>query len=120
MKTRLILLVLSWAALSVSAQTKGTTTLGLGVNVFERIYIGGSSENKLRINSFNYGIGHFFADYSRISVDFNSGKETFNRGNRFLVAMTKTIGGQVNYQKYYHLSKSLHAYAGGSGEYREQ
>lgn len=122
MKTKLLLVALCATALSVSAQTKGTNTLGLGINSSETNYNSGSSEQKHRANSFNLDYGHFFADNKRIAIGVGYGKNKNNSvvGNASISDFNRIFSAQVSYQKYYPLVKNLYAYAGARGAYTQE
>lgn len=114
MKKKLLTAVAVMASLCGYAQTKGTSTLGLGVNIYNEKtdYIDQPEYNSNRkASSFTLGYGLFVEDNSRIGIDLNYGAAKTN-GNDI-----KSYGGNVTYQKYYPLVKTLYAYAGGKAGY---
>ena len=114
MKKKLLTAVAVLASLCGYAQTKGTSTLGLGVNVSTNkteFNDQSASDSKTKQNSFSLGYGLFIKDNTRIGIDLQYGE---GNGNSF---DTKSYGGNVTYQEYYPLIKKLYAYAGGKAGY---
>jgi|GEM_PF-771015 len=122
MKTKLFLTALAvTASLCGYAQTKGTNTLGFGVNSAtsktESNASSQDSESKQTIVSLGYGI--FIKDNTRIGIDLLYGKVNHTISNSQASGQdqneSQTYGGSLSYQQYYPLFKTLYAYAGGSG-----
>ena len=116
MKKKLLTAIAVIASLCGYAQTKGTSTLGLGINVFtdKTEYAGqpqSSSSVERKTNSFTLGYGLFIKDNTRIGIDLQYGKI---KGDYYDV---KSYGGNVTYQQYYPLVSKLYAYAGGRAGY---
>jgi len=116
MKKKLLTAIAVMASLCGYAQTKGTSTLGLGINVFtdkteQTGQLQNSSSVERKTNSFTLGYGLFVEDNTRIGIDLQYGKI---KGEYYDV---KSYGGQVSYQKYYPLVSKLYAYAGGRARY---
>lgn len=116
MKTKLSIIgVLCAIAFSANAQTKGTNTLGFGVNVNseKQKVTGGEVESK--INSYSIGYGNFIKDNTKIGFDLNFSKSNYQ--NNTYNNEAKNYGVNLTYQKYFPLVKTLYAYAGGRGGY---
>lgn len=119
MKKLLFTALASSLSLCGYAQTKGTSTLGFGVNVttFKSEYSSlpeNKTENKLRFYSLGYGL--FIEDNTRIGLDLNYGSSKYDTGLN-LHQENKNYGGNFTYQRYYPLIKTLYAYAGGLAGY---
>nr|WP_068891433.1 outer membrane beta-barrel protein [Pedobacter panaciterrae] len=116
MKKKLLTAVAVLATLCGYAQTKGTSTLGLGVSVTtSKIEFPNqtSADSKTKSSSFSLGYGLFVKDNTRIGLELQYGEGTGNgSGND-----SKSYGGNVTYQQYYPLIGKLYAYAGGKGAY---
>ena len=118
-------LLLTAIAVGVSlcgyAQTKGTSTLGLGASISSNKSSSnfGNSEtvstNKNRYISLGYG--YFIKDNTRIGLELSYGKNTNEQTAYDYSNESKTYGGTISYQKYYPLIKTLYVYAGGSTGY---
>ncbi|WP_285008381.1 hypothetical protein [Pedobacter faecalis] len=94
------------------AQTKGTTTLGLGITSSKStIKAAGYGDFKTTNNAFSLGFGGFVADNAKIGIEGLYGK-TKGDGSEM-----KVYGGKLDYQRYYPIVKSLYAYAGGEAAY---
>lgn len=113
MKSKLLIMgVLCAIAFTTNAQTKGTSTLGFGVNLSSTK----PSENvEVQNKNFSIGYGHFIKDNVKIGFDLNYGNNDYN-SNGFN-QKNNSYGGKLNYQKYYPLVKTLYAYAGGRAGY---
>ncbi|WP_214226051.1 hypothetical protein [Pedobacter sp. B4-66] len=114
MKKKLLTAIAVLASLCGYAQTKGTSTLGLGINVSTTTTeFNGQpvNESKTKYNWFSLGYGLFIKDNTRIGIDLLYGKEKGSDLNK------KSYGGNVTYQQYYPLINKLYAYAGGKGGY---
>ncbi|ETZ21489.1 outer membrane beta-barrel protein [Pedobacter sp. V48] len=114
MKKKLLTAVAVLASLCGYAQTKGTSTLGLGVNVSTNkteFNDQSSSDSKTKQSSFSLGYGLFIKDNTRIGIELQYGKGSGNSTD------TKSYGGNVTYQQYYPLIGKLYAYAGGKAGY---
>ena len=117
MKKMLLIALLAMGALFAQAQTKGTNTLGLGVNVSTSKMDGsGQTNNEQKNRAFSLGYGHFIKDNERIGINFSYGKYEQN-GSATSINTVKSYGGSLTYQKYYPLFKKLYAFAGGRGGY---
>ena len=121
MKKQLLLAAMA-AGLSLSAfsQTKGTNALSFGVNTFtnknrNNNYEGNNYENKTQNNSFTLGYGYFFKDNSKFGLDLTYGLD--NSNNNYSEQQEKSYGGNLNYQHYFPIVKTLYAYAGGRAGY---
>lgn len=104
------------------AQTKGTSTLGLGANVSTNKSSSGinnanESTNEIKNTYFNLGYGYFIKDNTRLGVDFSYGINKHHQSNTNYAHESKSYGASVSYQKYFPIVKTLYAYAGGTGGY---
>lgn len=104
------------------AQTKGTSTLGLGANVstYKSSTIGNNaneSKNEMKGRNFNLGYGYFIKDNTRLGLDFSYGVNNQTQSNGDYSNENKNYGASVSYQQYFPIVKSLYAYAGGNGGY---
>ena len=99
------------------AQTKGTNAVSFGVNSTTNKATGNGYEDKVKNNSFTLGYGYFFKDNNKIGLDLTYGlnKNTYNSSKNY--QELKSYGGNVSYQHYFPLVKTLYAYAGGKGAY---
>jgi len=101
------------------AQTKGTNALGFGVNVNSgKNEYNNSPEirNENKTRSFTLGYGLFIEDNTRVGLDLNYGTNEFST-NENIDQSSKLYGGNLTYQRYYPLIKTLYAYAGGKAGY---
>lgn len=98
------------------AQTKGTNAVSFGINSSTNKLSGNNYENKVKNNSFTLGYGYFFKDNNKIGLDLTYGlnKNTYNNTNN---QEQKSYGGNLSYQRYFPLVKTLFAYAGGKAGY---
>jgi len=122
MKKQLLLVAMA-AGLSLSAfsQTKGTNALNFGVNTYtnknsNNSYQGNNYENKTQNNTFTLGYGYFFKDNSKFGLDLTYGLDKYNNTNNS-EQQQKSYGGNLNYQHYFPIVKTLFAYAGGRAGY---
>jgi Outer membrane protein beta-barrel domain len=99
------------------AQTKGTNAVSFGVNSTTNKVTGNNYEDKVKNNSFTLGYGYFIKDNNKIGLDLTYGlnKNTYN--NNMNNQELKSYGGNLSYQRYFPLVKTLFAYAGGKGGY---
>lgn len=122
MKKQLLLAALA-AGLSLSAfsQTKGTNALSFGVNTYtnknsNNSYQGNNYENKTQNNTFTLGYGYFFKDNSKLGLDLAYGLNKYSNTD-YIDQQQKSYGGNLNYQHYFPIVKTLFAYAGGRAGY---
>lgn len=99
------------------AQTKGTNALSFGVNVNSiKNTFNNVEQSESKNNLLTLGYGHFFKDNSKIGLElvYGENKQSTNLAeiNRY-----KNYGGNLSYQQYFPLVKTLYAYAGGRGSY---
>ena len=125
MKIKLLTAMAVSLSLCGYAQTKGTSALGLGVSInsnkSDYKYTSSDSNTDNKNKSFTLGYGYFNADNTKIGIEFTYG----NTDNITTYALPATIQknnakiymGNVTYQKYYPLVKTLYAYAGGIAGY---
>ncbi|WP_316788994.1 outer membrane beta-barrel protein [Pedobacter frigoris] len=101
------------------AQTKGTSALGFGINSnsnkYEYSSPGQSTENKSTGTSVSLSYGLFIKDNTKLGIDLTYGEQDQKSGDTEY--KTKQYGGNLNYQHYYPIVKSLFAYAGGRAGY---
>ncbi|MFC3562753.1 outer membrane beta-barrel protein [Pedobacter jamesrossensis] len=99
------------------AQTKGTSALSFGVNIvsYKNTY-DNVEQNETKNNLFTLGYGYFFKDNSKMGLELNYGENKYISTNQY-EQTTKTYGGNVSYQKYFPIVKTLFAYAGGKAAY---
>ncbi|MDB5013849.1 MAG: hypothetical protein JWQ25_2051 [Daejeonella sp.] len=117
MKKLLLIALMAMGTFFVQAQTKGTNTLGLGVNVnTTKSEATGQVDNEQKNSFYNLGYGHFIKDNERIGINFTYGKAK-NSGSEFYSNTAKSYGGNVTYQKYYSLIKKFYAFGGGRAGY---
>jgi len=118
MKKQLLLTAMAVGlTLSAFSQTQGTNALSFGVNSTTNKQTGTTNNNnfesKSTNNSFTLGYGYFFKDNDKIGLDLTYGLNKFNSGSQ----EQKSYGGNLSYQHYFPLIKTLYAYAGGKGAY---
>ena len=97
-------------------QTKGTNALSFGVNSTKSKSSGNNYENESKNNSFTLGYGYFFKDNDKIGLDLSYGINKNFSGNNSNQEQ-KSYGGNLSYQHYFPLVKTLFAYAGGKASY---
>ncbi|WP_316848246.1 outer membrane beta-barrel protein [Pedobacter psychrodurus] len=98
------------------AQTKGTNALSFGVNSTKSKSSGNNYETESKNNSFTLGYGYFFKDNDKIGLDLTYGiNKNFSGSNSN--QEQKSYGGNLSYQRYFPLIKTLYAYAGGRASY---
>jgi len=98
------------------AQTKGTNALSFGVNSTKSKSSVNNYEIESKNNNFTLGYGYFFKDNDKIGLDLTYGLNKFNSGNTPNQEQ-KSYGGNLSYQHYFPLVKTLFAYAGGKAAY---
>jgi len=117
MKKRLLVTAMAVGiSLCGFAQTKGTNALSFGVNSTKNKLSGNNYENESKNNSFTLGYGFFFKDNEKIGLDLTYGLNKNSSGNTSSQKQ-KSYGGNLSYQRYFPLVKSLFAYAGGKAGY---
>ncbi|WP_316768110.1 outer membrane beta-barrel protein [Pedobacter frigiditerrae] len=116
MKSKLLIMgVLCAVAFTANAQKKGTNALSFGVNVNTEKQKNLGGEIEIKTNSYSIGYGNFIKDNTKIGFDLNYSK--YNYSNAPYDNESKNYGGNVTYQKYFPLVKTLYAYAGGRAGY---
>lgn len=119
MKSKLLIMgALCAIAFAANAQTKGTNTIGLGVNVTENKYEYQNSEGSNKNTVFNLNYGYFIQDNQRIGVGLSYGTRKNSDVSNNLEF--ESFGINASYQKYYPLIKTLYAYAGANTAYGEE
>ena len=116
MKKQLLTAIAVCLSLCGYAQTKGTNALGFGIVSTTEKSSGYSNDNKNTTNTFTLSYGHFIKDNTKIGVELNYGEykqETTNFSN----LDSKLYGGNINYQRYFPIVKTLYAYAAGQAGY---
>lgn len=117
MKKLILIALMAMGTFFAQAQTKGTNTIGLGVNVSTSKMDGtGQNNNEQKNRAFSLGYGHFIKDNERIGINFSYAKYE-QTGMSTMNNIVKSYGGSLTYQKYYPLFKKLYAFAGGRGGY---
>ncbi len=124
MKSKLLIMgVLCAIAFTANAQTKGTNTLGFGVNFSSNKSSSSQTQNDSKSNNFSLGYGHFIKDNSKLILEVSYGEnKTLNYNGNFNQNL-KNYGGFIGYQKYFPIVKTFYVFAGtragytyGSGE----
>ncbi|WP_316736630.1 outer membrane beta-barrel protein [Pedobacter aquatilis] len=119
MKKQLLITMMAVLCLSATAiaQTKGTNALSFGVNVnSSKSIFNNVEQSESKYNLFTLGYGYFFKDNSKIGLELTYGENKIS-GNSMQTYGYKNYGGNLSYQKYFPLFKTLYAYAGGKGSY---
>ncbi|KQB98837.1 hypothetical protein [Pedobacter sp. Hv1] len=116
MKKQLLTAIAVCVSLCGYAQTKGTNALGFGINSFTQKSSGTSGKNEINSNFFSFSYGHFIKENVKLGIDLNYGKNEQKYAS-FSNQMSKIYGGNINYQRYFPIVKTLYAYAGGKGGY---
>lgn len=124
MKTKLsIMAALCAIAFTANAQTKGTNTLGFGVNFNSNKSTSSQTESEQKSSGYSLGYGHFVKDNTKITVELSYGENKYSYSNGNTVQNLKNYGGSIGYQKYFPLVKTFYVFAGartgytyGSGE----
>lgn len=114
MKRNVLLAVLLLSgALGAYAQTKGTNSVGLGVDTYKSKYdfVGGSSgENKNSNYSLRYA--HFVKDNVKLGIGFSYANTVQSENTE-----ANVYGGSFLYQKYFPVYKKLYVFVGGEANY---
>lgn len=119
MKKPLLFTAMAVLCLSVSgfAQTKGTNALSFGVNVTtDKTTSNLSNESKTKNSAFSLGYGYFIKDNSKIGMELSYGVNNYY-DNNISTQEYKSYGGNLSYQRYFPIVKTLFAYAGGKAAY---
>jgi hypothetical protein len=98
------------------AQTRGTNALSFGVDIYtskSESFQTNTIESKY--SSFTLGYGIFISDQSKIGVELIYGKNEASGG--IPSSEGQNYGGNMSYQHYYPIVKTLYAYAGGKAGY---
>ncbi len=115
MKKLILVALMAMGTSFVQAQTKGTNTLGFGVNLFTSK---NSSDNETQLDqkstneSYSLSFGHFLKENQKLSLNLSHQSQSYNTDNKI-----KGYGIGLSYQKYYPIFKSFYAFAGGGGNY---
>ncbi|HUH33375.1 MAG TPA: outer membrane beta-barrel protein [Daejeonella sp.] len=120
MKKLLLVALLATGSLLVSAQTKGTNTLGLGLGFgkqkLEHTSQGVQYVNEQTSKGISIGYGHFIDENVKMGVQFTYGTSwsTSMGGSEY---NSKDYSGSLNYQRYYPIFKKFYAFGGGQVGY---
>lgn len=119
-KKLLLVAFLATGSLFVRAQSKGTNTLGLGLNFqtqkAEQTSQGIQYVNEQETKGMSLGYGHFTKDNVKVGIEFFYGTNAYRSfGGDEL--NTKDYGGNLNYQRYYPIFKKFYAFGGGRVAY---
>lgn len=118
MKSKLfIMAALCAIAFTANAQTKGTNTLGFGVNFSSNKSTSAQTENEQKNNSYSLGYGHFIKDNSKITLELSYGENKYSNNNGSSDQNQKNYGGFIGYQKYFPLVKTFYVFAGARAGY---
>lgn len=104
-------------------QTKGTSTLGLGLssttNEYKNDSFGTDPTFKNTSSQFRIGYGLFISDNNKVGIEllYNKSKTTYSPIENY--SRDKGYGVGLNYQHYFPIIKTFYAYAGASGEYSQ-
>lgn len=125
MKKQLLTAIAVFLSLCGYAQTKGTNALSFGIssNTIKSTGPSGNPSNptyetKNKSNSYNLGYSHFIKDNAKVGIEFSYGASEISYDNDYTDREEKSYGGNVSYQKYFPIVKTLYAYAGGRASYR--
>lgn len=118
MKLKLFLAALAVGmSLCGYSQTKGTNALGFGVSSgSQKSSNAGEVQSESKTNGFAISYGHFIKDNTKIGLELSYSKITTTNA-AFIEQNSKGYGGNLNYQQYFQIFKTLYAFAGGSGGY---
>lgn len=116
MKKQLLTAIAVFLSLCGYAQTKGTNALGFGIVSTTDKTSGYSNDNKNTANSFTLSYGHFIKDNTKIGIEVNYGQNK-QKATNFSDFESKLYGGNINYQRYFPIVKTLYAYAAGQAGY---
>ena len=124
MKKQILTAIAVLGCLYGYAQTKGTSALGFGISSQTNKYKfndssspSGVGTGESKFNSYSLGYGLFVKDNVKIGVDLNYGTQDNNYLEGVSGSKSKNYGGNVSYQYYFPLVKTLYAYAGGQVGY---
>lgn len=124
MKKQLLTAIAVCLSLCGYAQTKGTNALSFGIsaNTNKIKSETGSSSNptsevKSKTNTYNLGYGHFIKDHTKIGIELSYGDSEQIYSGSSTGSKVKNYGGNVSYQKYFPIVKTLFVYAGGRASY---
>lgn len=119
MKKQLLIVAMATLCLSATgfAQIKGTNALSFGINATSsKNTFNNTDQSESKNNVFTLGYGYFFKDNTKVGLELNYGENKYKTTNLY-EQKTKTYGGNVSYQKYFPIVKTLFAYAGGKAAY---
>ena len=114
MKKMLLIALLAMGTSLAHAQTKGTNTVGLGVNLFtgKSNYDNQPQANqKSTSQAYSLSYGYFFKDNQKLNLNLQYERQSYTSDK------SNGYGVGLSYQKYYPLFKSFYAVAGGGGNY---
>jgi hypothetical protein len=115
MKKQLLTAIAVVASLCGFAQTKGTNTLGFGVDITTHELASSSgSSNGYKYRNYNLGYGHFIKDNTRIGLVLSYGSQVHEETTN---TELESFGGSMTYQQYYPIIKKLYLFAGGVAGY---
>ncbi len=119
MKSKLFLTVLAVGlSLCGYSQTKGTNALGFGVSTGSQKSSNSSAgtQSESKINNYSISYGHFIKDNTKIGLELSYSKNTVKNFS-YADQKAEGYGGNLNYQQYFQIYKTLYAFAGGAGGY---
>ncbi|GGI24679.1 hypothetical protein [Pedobacter mendelii] len=123
MKKQLLITAMAVLCLGMTgfAQTKGTNALSFGINATtnKNSYKNLNQTEQIteqKSNLFSLGYGYFIKDNSKIGIEATYSQNTIN-STGVTEQTFKSYGGNVSYQKYFPIVKTLFAYAGGKAGY---
>ncbi|MFD2160917.1 hypothetical protein ACFSJU_00825 [Paradesertivirga mongoliensis] len=117
MKTFLLASLFAAISLYANSQTKGTNSVGFGVNLNNRDSEQPNSSDKQSSHQYLLNYGHFIKDNVKIGISGSYGRQKFESLNSYSLT-SELYGGGLSYQKYYPLFKKLYAYAGANAGYQ--
>lgn len=96
---------------------KRTNALSFGVNVTtDKTTSDLTTESKAKNSSFSLGYDYFIKDNSKIGIELSYGVNKYDYDNTSTQEY-KSYGGNLSYQRYFPIVKTLFAYAGGKAAY---
>ena len=117
MKTLLFSLLFAAIGFCAKSQTKGTNSIGFGINLNSRDSEQPNSSDKQSLHQYSLNYGHFIKDNVKIGMSGSYGRQKSETLNSYSYDVT-SYGGGLSYQKYYPLFRKLYVYAGADAGYQ--
>ena len=123
MKKKLLTAAAVLMAIYSYGQTKGTSTVSVGLSSTKDEYkygtVGTDPTYKNKVSQLRIGYGLFVSDNNKVGIDLLYNKSTTEYSQSEDYREQKGYGFGLNYQHYFPIIKTFYAFAGASGEYSQ-